>query len=85
MLATSFILLNTNHFLAWLSNIEGANGLKDSLNLIFLFIISLIFFPLGSAIIDLFPSDLAPHSSRPLNKPIIFFFLIFFTINSISS
>ena len=74
MFGTSLILLNLNHFLAWVSNIDGAKGLKDSLNLIFLLIMSLMFFSLGSAIIDLFPRDLAPHSNLPLNKPIIFFF-----------
>jgi len=62
---------------------DGAKGLKISLNFIFLLIMSLIFFPLGSAKIDLFPRALAPHSKRSLNKPIIFFCIIFFTINLI--
>ena len=64
--------------------IDGAKGLKLSLNLIFKFKFLCISLGRGSAIIDLAPSALGPYSDRPENQPTELPSLIFaiFELNS---
>ena len=54
--------------------IEGAKGLKLSLNFILRFKFFCIEGDLGSAKIDLFPNALGPNSILPWNQPTIFWF-----------
>ena len=55
----------SKYFEQYSSSIAGAKGLKLSLNLTFLFIISLILDGLGAANILLLPKALGPNSAAP--------------------